>query len=746
MLLLVSCWWSASWAGPVYDPFLEKFQVGTYTNPDEIDMVGAWPAGLMTPVQVDSVWCRQAWDFLDPSGTTTGLTHDVFGELEKLDSGASALRMTHLRYLTQVSDPRTTFIADDYFLRKEAWAVSIFQQLERGHPGMAAQLTRLGLDSSLLTLRPRERFVWEMRWRFLTQLDGQTFVPLTKPWTTQTTLGPFDRGAVWALWVAHCRAVDQTLIPASWTSFDEASRLAGLSRPHFSPDELYRSSFPPELKAGLGATLFSGKELAAHLERYPQPPNGFSAQGWWVKGQRFLKRGQAAHYEQLAARPDLKPGWKMDILRRASEIRLLNGQWAQGLDNLQKALAIAKKDGGTRSQRRRLRHWVEQAAVLAMNQGRQDSAQQLIGWGDQSFHGEALKVWYDETRHWRDNPVGVETSSELLNVSRDRVDAGNASPLASRSRPQERSFSEELVQAANSDLWAIWVKWGIALSDTTSLPQSRKAPALEYRNHLLAFDSQHEGLQIPPAALAAVVERLHSRTEIWDALVTKIIDRDLGLKHGWRSPPEPSPIPKLLPALRRSQLDMHAALGVTLATGDMRGTVALGFELPGHGLTRMEKRRFLYPLPGLGPIRDALLEAESEPALILAVARNESLFEPAVRSRAGALGWMQIMPFHFPDKGAQPGLDHWGIPAVSIAKGDQLLTENSRRYNGDPYMTLAAYNAGPGAAKRWLDQLGGQAPSDIYLAWIGYTETRSYVEKVLIDREIYDWILRDGSR
>ncbi|MCB1182956.1 hypothetical protein KDM41_05945, partial [bacterium] len=64
-----------------------------------------------------------------------------------------------------------------------------------------------------------------------------------------------------------------------------------------------------------------------------------------------------------------------------------------------------------------------------------------------------------------------------------------------------------------------------------------------------------------------------------------------------------------------------------------------------------------------------------------------------------------------------------------------------RRYAGDAYRVLAAYNAGPEAADRWDRQLGGDAPADIYLAWIGYPETRRYVEKVLIDREIYSAII-----
>ncbi|MBC8423983.1 lytic murein transglycosylase, partial [bacterium] len=73
------------------------------------------------------------------------------------------------------------------------------------------------------------------------------------------------------------------------------------------------------------------------------------------------------------------------------------------------------------------------------------------------------------------------------------------------------------------------------------------------------------------------------------------------------------------------------------------------------------------------------------------------------------------------------------------------LAVGSRRYDGDPYRTLADYNAGPSAVRRWDAQLGAGAPATTFLAWIGYPETRRYVEKVLIDRHIYAWILRGAE-
>jgi hypothetical protein len=306
-------------------------------------------------------------------------------------------------------------------------------------------------------------------------------------------------------------------------------------------------------------------------------------------------------------------------------------------------------------------------------------------------------------------------------------------------------MQQALLAAADTPVWDLWLRWGVALADPAPLSGDVLRRARSYADILQQGLAAGHPDSMADRVLAAAAHRFAGRPEILEPFLLKILDRDVGRLTHWRTPPRPSPVPGLLPVLRRSQLDMHAALGLALLTGDMRGTVAIGYELPGEGLTNAEKRRFLYPLPAEGPIREALLAAESEPALILAVARNESLFEPAVRSRAGALGWMQIMPFHFPRRGALPGQRNWAVPAVSIQLGDNLLAENRRRYGGDPYLTLAAYNAGPGAAERWRRQLGGTDRRDIYLAWIGYPETRNYVEKVLIDREIYAWILSGGA-
>jgi hypothetical protein len=288
------------------------------------------------------------------------------------------------------------------------------------------------------------------------------------------------------------------------------------------------------------------------------------------------------------------------------------------------------------------------------------------------------------------------------------------------------------------------VRWGLGLA---SAGDGGSARGRDYRTGLAGLERREPG-RARFATTCAVVGRKLAGTTLVGPLAGWLLTEDVYRLTEGAARPVPSPVPALVGRLRRGGagrelLTQHALLGFSLATGDARGVlaVAVGLRSTGH-LTVAEKRLFLYPLPGPGPVRDALAQTPLEPALLLAVARNESAFEPAARSRAGALGWVQIMPFHFRARGiGGPAAEHWSQPARSLAIGGELLVENLRRYDGDPYRTLAAYNAGPGAVARWVRQLGGRSDPDLFLVWIGYPETRRYVAKVLVDRELYREIL-----
>lgn len=123
-------------------------------------------------------------------------------------------------------------------------------------------------------------------------------------------------------------------------------------------------------------------------------------------------------------------------------------------------------------------------------------------------------------------------------------------------------------------------------------------------------------------------------------------------------------------------------------------------------------------------ISDAVTRASKEydidPNLILAVIQTESNFNPSAKSKAGAVGLMQIMPSNFKHLGIKNGYDI----EENIMGGTKLLKEYIKRYEGNIEMALMAYNGGPTR----MANRGVKSINDIYKM---PKETQNYVSKVM---------------
>lgn len=736
----------AALAGPLYDPFLEKFQVGAYADPKTVTVRDGFPADLFEPIRVDTVWARKAEAMLAAPAPSGAVTRRLLAGLPG-STGEKQRQRALVAVRALLDAGRRGALADlpaGAFLGPELEVLRVQDLVECGQLAKAAQRAgRLARLPGLTDWNERAAFVWEMRARNLARRAGIESGFGDGFWRSMLQLSPYDSGNAWTLWVRCARQDGRPVLPPDAIDEDTERFLSGLGNGWLEPDEIYSAGFEPGAQAALGAQLLKGQQLRDHMARFAQPPSDFGRQGLWVRGARFARRGQVGPYEKLAARPDLKPGWRMDVWRRASELRFLKGQHTEGMANLRRALDLADRSAGTLSLRRRLRQWVEQALVLAVARGDTQLAQDIHGMGAVAFHGEEAEAYRSETAYWRrlwEPGVEPAPADSRKETARRLIETGTARPVTKPAAAALTAFA----RAGDATPWSDWAAWGHGLADEAG--PERRAAAERYRVLLPACDavSQSYGEECRLAALACAADRL-ADSEAWPVILRAAVEYDVARAREVPGPWAESVVPDALPACRGSRLDMHALLGFCLAVNDLRGTLGVAYELPARGLGPEGKERFLYPLPGPGPLRDAILGSGADPALVLAIARNESLFEPNVRSRAGALGFMQIMPFHYDRRGAVPGDGHWSCPEVSIARGARILADDSRRYNGDPYLTVAAYNAGPGAAGRWLEQLGGIADRDIYLAWIGYPETRRYVEKVLMDRDIYDWIIASDA-
>jgi soluble lytic murein transglycosylase len=738
-----------AFGGPLFDPFLEKFQVGTYGDPDALPLELGFPSDLMEPAELDDTWLRGVSVVLGARGEEANsyLTHVLLErQLGEIAFEAWLGGMGVLLEDLEAGSESTDWGNDRHPLKKERAAAAVFGHAAAGRTLQAAALAiRLRDGGSAWGLSDREVFIWDLRAKFLFRKAGNRTAGRLSTWPTMLDLGPYDTGNAWTLWMAHCRWEEQHPLPEAMTTEEWGRHLARISRLGVTPEELYGSGLSADFQAGIGAVNFKGATRDAHFTRFPAPPADKSLQGLWVRGRRLQSGGDPGVYEQLARRDDLLPGWRLDLWRRASELHLLKGAWDQGLADLEQALVLAGDGAGHWTTRRRLRQWNEQALVLALARDDGETARQLRELGLEYFQGKEREAFLEETSHWNaqlglEDPGSGSADLSLKDEAGVAVSAGSVRDLTLATDDRRDAF----VTAASGHLWDLWIKWGLTLANPAPVEGLVKERAIDYGQALSRMAEIPDPRAQQTAALQLVADRLGG-SPVFDRMVAQALDHDVVRASGGSVAPEPSLVPAILPLLKGSELDRHALLGFALAAGDMRGILAVAVALEGRGLTTGEKRRFLYPLPAPGAIREAIVDAASDPALLLAVARNESLFEPSVRSRAGALGWMQIMPFHYDQRGAVKGANNWRHPGVSISRGDGLLVENGKRYGDDPYRGVAAYNAGPGAASRWDKQLGGGADRDIYLAWIGYPETRHYVEKVLIDREIYDWIIRTES-
>jgi soluble lytic murein transglycosylase len=157
-----------------------------------------------------------------------------------------------------------------------------------------------------------------------------------------------------------------------------------------------------------------------------------------------------------------------------------------------------------------------------------------------------------------------------------------------------------------------------------------------------------------------------------------------------------------------------------------------------------------FPLHHDATIRREAARNALDPAWIAAEIRAESVFNPNARSPANAMGLMQVLPATGAGVAKRIGLAGYGGAAslydadTNISIGTAYLRQLMDKYAGQPYVTIAAYNAGPSPTARWQAQRPDFDP-DFWIETISYKETREYVARVLAFSVIYDWRLNGNA-
>lgn len=151
-----------------------------------------------------------------------------------------------------------------------------------------------------------------------------------------------------------------------------------------------------------------------------------------------------------------------------------------------------------------------------------------------------------------------------------------------------------------------------------------------------------------------------------------------------------------------------------------------------------------YPTIGIPSYRP--LGPDVDRAVVYAIARQESMFNAAVVSRAGATGLMQVMPATGRSIAKREGVTFdvkslHSNPTVNVQYGAAELRSLLENYDNSYVLTFAAYNGGRGSVAKWVAAYGDpRDPAIDPIDWverIPFSETRNYVQRVMENAQVY---------
>ncbi len=199
--------------------------------------------------------------------------------------------------------------------------------------------------------------------------------------------------------------------------------------------------------------------------------------------------------------------------------------------------------------------------------------------------------------------------------------------------------------------------------------------------------------------------------------------------------------------------DQDALLGMSelaARNSDARGMLIVGKAALNRGLPF---EHYAYPTVGIPNYRP--IAPEVERALVFAIARQESSFNPSIVSPANAHGLMQVTP-----SAGQYIAKRYGVsfdlnrmkndPVYNTTFGAAELASLQDDYRGSLVMTFAGYNAGRGSVRKWIARYGDPRDPNVdtvdWVEQIPFAETRNYVQRIMENLQVYRTRFGGGNK
>lgn len=495
-------------------------------------------------------------------------------------------------------------------------------------------------------------------------------------------------------------------------------------------------------------------------------------------GGAFDGRARAAAYALLAAHPDLAATASLNYRRAEAALLLREGQAAAARDQVEAALELSPEPeeraellwmmaraerANPAAERAALLRYVAFAPGGSEVPGALDRLGHLYWRADDTAGARAMfsrvAVQFPASSYAPESLLAMGRAFEddrRFDAARDvyrrllaRYPESSAAERARMRLPWTSYMTRRYAEAAGAfaamapraegasdrDMLTYWQARALEKSGRSAAARAifRRLALSTASNYYPWLASLRSGVR--PAMLpAATVSDPSSRVapEVSAPGVGFHLERVLALRAVGLRPLEPPELRALEPEADRYPALRNFVLGELMAAGAWYDAI--------EAATRLEKRgaidsavaeRVRYPLAFPDLIMPAAAGAGVAPFLVMALTRQESLFNPNARSVSDARGLMQLLPSTAVKVAAAQGAAAGDLydPAVNVKLGVALLKKLMAMYGGDRFRAVAAYNAGEQAVARWDALFPGD--DDAWVENIQYRETCDYVKKVI---------------
>ncbi|GMR13457.1 MAG: transglycosylase SLT domain-containing protein [Gemmatimonadota bacterium] len=388
---------------------------------------------------------------------------------------------------------------------------------------------------------------------------------------------------------------------------------------------------------------------------------------------------------------------------------------------------------------------LKQWRTVRRTQGRRDAVRAIDNWIVERFpeSPEAVSVIFfrgDQLHDRGDLAAAAGQYRRAANMAPEVDRAGLSRMRLGQIHLQRREFEdaadvyeeylETLPEGRRWDQAAYWAaRAALGLNDEvrarTHLDRLRARFPLSYYSALAAdLDGKPFKMDFPEGSAPTAPSWLAGELVKLDLL------RDVGLDEA-----AAAAVDRLMERADES-LDAKFALAEAfIARGLTAEGVGLGWEIRAQGgPLNLRLLRVTYPFPYREIVEWEAAERGVDPILLAALIRQESGFSAVIRSSAGAIGLMQVMPETGRELARAEGFRDFTtssleLPEINVHLGARFWIDMSRRFGDNVPLVLAAYNAGPSRARRWRDFPEIVDPSR-FTERIPFTETRGYVKSI----------------